>query len=717
LQPDAILEGLNPEQRRAVETTEGALLVLAGAGSGKTRVLTHRIAYLIGVCGIPPESILAVTFTNKAAGEMRERVQKLLGPVGEGVWLSTFHSTCVRILRRDIGHLGFSRGFAIYDQADSLGLVKEALRRKGLDGGQIDPRRMDWRIDQWKNAGIWPAQAADQAQDFEMERAAEIYALYQRLLAEANALDFGDLLMRTVELFERLPDVLAHYRRRWQYVLIDEYQDTNRVQYRLVQQLAEEHGNLCVVGDPDQSVYAWRGADVRNILEFEQDYPEVATVRLERNYRSTQSILEGASGVIAHNVARKEKRLFTEREGGSPIRVFEAMDDRVESQWVVREILGAAREHDRAYGNFAIFYRTNAQSRLFEEELLKYNVPHVVVGGVRFYERAEVKDALAYLRLLVNPADAMGLRRVINRPARGIGRTTVERAAALADERGVSLLEGLQLFGEGGGTARTAPKVRGFLQMLQSLREELEGAHASQALARLLDRSGYLAALEKEATPEAEARLENLELPRPGGPGLGPGLLRPARSVCLADDGAHGQGARVPGGVRGGARGGDLPARRLHARRAGHRGGAQALLRGHDARHGAAQPELRPGAAALRLAQLQRPVAFPTRNPRVGLRDRTERCRASGLLAAWAQRRNLGHHARPLLLAGEPRRRSGRRYARAAPHLRRRHDPPGSGRRSRPEAAHPLRQGGREDHPGSLREPGTRLACCVHEDR
>jgi DNA helicase-2/ATP-dependent DNA helicase PcrA len=510
LQPDAILEGLNPEQRRAVETTEGALLVLAGAGSGKTRVLTHRIAYLIGVCGIPPESILAVTFTNKAAGEMRERVQKLLGPVGEGVWLSTFHSTCVRILRRDIGHLGFSRGFAIYDQADSLGLVKEALRRKGLDGGQIDPRRMDWRIDQWKNAGIWPAQAADQAQDFEMERAAEIYALYQRLLAEANALDFGDLLMRTVELFERLPDVLAHYRRRWQYVLIDEYQDTNRVQYRLVQQLAEEHGNLCVVGDPDQSVYAWRGADVRNILEFEQDYPEVATVRLERNYRSTQSILEGASGVIAHNVARKEKRLFTEREGGSPIRVFEAMDDRVESQWVVREILGAAREHDRAYGNFAIFYRTNAQSRLFEEELLKYNVPHVVVGGVRFYERAEVKDALAYLRLLVNPADAMGLRRVINRPARGIGRTTVERAAALADERGVSLLEGLQLFGEGGGTARTAPKVRGFLQMLQSLREELEGAHASQALARLLDRSGYLAALEKEATPEAEARLENL---------------------------------------------------------------------------------------------------------------------------------------------------------------------------------------------------------------
>jgi DNA helicase-2/ATP-dependent DNA helicase PcrA len=509
LQPEAILAGLNPEQRRAVETTEGPLLVLAGAGSGKTRVLTHRVAYLIGVCGIPPESILAVTFTNKAAGEMRERVQKLLGPAAEGVWLATFHSTCVRILRRDIGHLGFSRGFAIYDQADSLALVKEALRRHGLDAGQVDPRRMAWRIDQWKNAGIWPAAAADQAQDFEMERAAEVYATYQRLLAEANALDFGDLLMRTVELFERFPEVLSYYRRRWQYVLIDEYQDTNRVQYRLVQALVEDHNNVCVVGDPDQSVYAWRGADVRNILEFEADYPEVAMVRLERNYRSTQPILEGASGVIAHNVARLEKRLFTEREGGAPIRVFEALDDREEAQWVVRQILTAAREEGRPYGHFAIFYRTNAQSRLFEEELLKYDVPHVVVGGVRFYERAEVKDALAYLRLLVNPSDAMGLRRIANRPARGIGRTTLERATALADERGVPLAEGLRLFAEGAG-GRTAPRVRSFLELLDSLREELGSASPAEALARILDRSGYLAALEKEATPEAEARLDNL---------------------------------------------------------------------------------------------------------------------------------------------------------------------------------------------------------------
>jgi DNA helicase-2/ATP-dependent DNA helicase PcrA len=508
LQTEAILEGLNPEQRRAVETTEGPVLVLAGAGSGKTRVLTSRVAYLIGVCGIPPESILAVTFTNKAAGEMRERVQKLLGPAAEGVWLSTFHSTCVRILRRDIGHLGYSRGFAIYDKADALGLVKEALRRKGLDD-RVDARRLDWRIDQWKNAGVTAAQASDQAADFEMERAADLYALYQRLLADANALDFGDLIMHTVDLFERFPEVLAHYRRRWQYVLVDEYQDTNRVQYRLVEQLAAEHTNLCVVGDPDQSIYAWRGADVRNILDFEQDYPDVDIVRLEQNYRSTQPILEGASGVIAHNLARKEKSLFTEREGGAPICVFEAQDDREESQWVVREIL-SAREKGRPLRDFAVFYRTNSQSRLFEEELLKYDVPHVVVGGVRFYERAEVKDALAYLRLLVNPTDAMGLRRIVNRPARGIGKTTLERAAALADERGVPLIDGMRLFAEGGGSARTAPKVRAFLELLDGLRAELEGASAAESLARILDRSGYLAALEKEGSPEAEARLDNL---------------------------------------------------------------------------------------------------------------------------------------------------------------------------------------------------------------
>jgi len=506
----SVLEGLNPEQRRAVEATEGPVLVLAGAGSGKTRVLTHRIAHLIGTCGIPPESILAVTFTNKAAGEMRERVQKLLGPGAEGVLLSTFHSTCVRILRRDIGHLGFSRGFAIYDQTDSLSVVKEALRRHGLDPKVEDPRRMAWRIDQWKNGGVSAAKAFDGAMDFEAERAAEIYATYQRLLADANALDFGDLLLRTTELFERLPDVLAYYRQRWQYVLVDEYQDTNRVQYELIQQIAGEHRNLCVVGDPDQSIYAWRGADIRNILDFEVDYPDTRVVRLERNYRSTRPILEGASGVIGHNLARKEKALFTEREGGEPIEVYEALDDRDEAQYVVRRILSLAREEGRVYGDFAIFYRTNAQSRSFEEELLKYATPYVVVGGVRFYDRAEVKDALAYLRLLQNPADGAALRRIVNKPARGIGRTTLQRAEALAEERGTSLLEGLRGLAGEEGTLRTAASVRRFFDLLGALGTEIAGASVADAIALVLERTGYVAALEKEGTPEAETRRENL---------------------------------------------------------------------------------------------------------------------------------------------------------------------------------------------------------------
>jgi len=516
LQAASILEGLNPEQRQAVQATEGPLLVLAGAGSGKTRVLTHRIAYLIGACGIPSESILAVTFTNKAAGEMRERVEKLLGPEASQVWLSTFHSLCVRILRREIGHLGLSRGFAIYDKGDAHTLVKEAMRRSGLDPKQEEPRRVEWRIDQWKNAGIGPAEACDEAVDFEARRAAEIYVVYQRLLVDANALDFGDLLLRTVDLFDRFPEVLAHYRRRWQYVMVDEYQDTNRVQYRLVRQLAAEHGNLCVVGDVDQSIYGWRGADIRNILDFESDYPEATVVRLERNYRSTHAILAGASGVVENNLERRERNLVAEREGGDPIVVHAAPGDRDEAQWVVRQILSSQRAEGRPLGSFAIFYRTNAQSRLFEDELLKYNLPHVVVGGVRFYERAEVKDALAWLRFLVNPADAVSLRRIVARPARGIGKGTLERAEAIARERGVTQLEGLRAFASG-ASGRAASSAASFLELVDGLAAELPRCGVGEALARVLDRSGYLAALEREGGPESESRLENLrELLRAG---------------------------------------------------------------------------------------------------------------------------------------------------------------------------------------------------------
>jgi DNA helicase-2/ATP-dependent DNA helicase PcrA len=507
---ESLVEGLNPEQRRAVELTEGPLLVLAGAGSGKTRVLTQRIAYLVGVHGIAPECILAVTFTNKAAGEMRERVEKVVGADARSIWLSTFHSLCVRLLRREIMHLGFSRGFVIYDEADALAAAKETMRRHNLDPKLQDPKRLRWRIDQWKNAGISPAAAENEPIDYEMRRAAELYATYQRVLADAGALDFGDLIMKTVELFDRFPQVLEHYRRRFQYVLVDEYQDTNHVQYRLVQQIAGEHRNLCVVGDPDQSIYAWRGADVRNILDFERDYPDVQVVKLEQNYRSTQPILEGASGVVANNYDRREKNLFTEKEGGDPIRIFEAGDDREESQYVVREILNSSRNDGRALGDFAIFYRTNAQSRVFEEELLKYDVPYVVVGGVRFYDRAEVKDTLAYLRLIQNPADGAALRRIVNRPARGIGKTTMDRADAIAIQHEVTLLEGLRRYAESDAGSRTAPKVRRFFELLEALKSDVQGSSPAPAISRVLDRTGYVAALEREGGPEAESRLENL---------------------------------------------------------------------------------------------------------------------------------------------------------------------------------------------------------------
>jgi len=505
-----LLAGLNPEQRRAVETVEGPLLVLAGAGSGKTRVLVHRVAYLISACGIPPESILAVTFTNKAAGELRERVEKLLGPDAAGVWVGTFHSTCVRILRREAGHLGLSRGFAIYDEGDALATVKEALRRRGRDPKTSDPKRLRWRIDQWKNAGVLPARASRESTDLDGEEAAETYAVYQRLLREANALDFGDLILQVVELFERFPQVLEHYQRRWQYVLVDEYQDTNKVQYQLVNQLARAATNICVVGDPQQSIYGWRGADVRNILDFERDYPNAQVVALERNYRSRRPILDGASAVVANNGATRSLKLRAELGDGEPIRFFEALDERSEAGFVIREILTAARRDGRSLRDFAIFYRTNAMSRPFEDELLRYDVPYVVVGGVRFYERAEVKDALAYLRLALNPADSAAVRRIVNAPARGIGKTTITRADEIAERDTVPTLEGLRRFADSGAAGRSAGPIREFLALIDELGAQVRGASPAEAIARVLQKSGYLAALEREGTPEAEARLENL---------------------------------------------------------------------------------------------------------------------------------------------------------------------------------------------------------------
>lgn len=506
----AIFTGLNPEQRAAVEATEGPLLILAGAGSGKTRALTSRIAYLIGICGIPAEQILAVTFTNKAAGEMRERVEKLLGPVASQVSIGTFHSMGVRILRKEIGHLGRSRGFVIYDDADSIGVIKEALKSEGLDPKIHEPRRIRWQIDQWKNAGLLPPAAAEQARDLDGELCARLYAKYQRKLAESDALDFGDLLLLTAELFRRHPRVLQYYQQKWTYILVDEYQDTNGVQYGIVSQLAAAHGNLCVVGDPDQSIYAWRGADIRNILDFENDYPAARVIKLERNYRSTPAILAGASAVIANNRERKEKRLFTDREGGSPIRFYEAQDDREEAQFVVRNIAVAHRNEHVPYGHQAILYRTNAQSRGFEEELMKYDIPYTIVGGQRFYDRAEIKDVMAYLRLLVNPKDDAALRRIVNKPTRGIGKASFDKVEELAVRENISLLEamkmacGLQLVG------RSTAKLADFVALHASLVHLRTGHALEDLIGEVLTKTGYQRALEQEDTPESETRLDNL---------------------------------------------------------------------------------------------------------------------------------------------------------------------------------------------------------------
>jgi DNA helicase-2/ATP-dependent DNA helicase PcrA len=513
---DHIFEGLNPEQRDAVEHTEGPLLVLAGAGSGKTRTLTHRIAHLIASQKAHPSEILAVTFTNKAAREMRERVAGLHSELGSAVWVSTFHSTCARILRRDIEHLGYERSFVIYDDADSLAAIKRVLRALQLDDRSFPPRSVRAQIDRYKNRGLLPADL--RAEDtLDSRRFVEIYQRYQTELRRANALDFGDLLLLTLRLFEYHPGVLASYQRRWRYLLVDEYQDTNPVQYRMLRRLSAVHQNLCVVGDEDQSIYRFREADIRNILDFEKDFPGTRVIHLEQNYRSTQKILDAATAVVSNNVERKGKRLFTDRKGGEPIRFYEASDERGEAAYVVGELL-RLRDAGMSLSDVAIFYRTHAQSRALEEELLKYNQPYAVIGGPRFYDRAEVKDALAYLRVLRNPDDTESLMRIINRPARGIGRTTIERLLELAEDRQTSLYRAVLCAVDerrlGGAPAR---RVRAFLELLEELRHlGQEALHAPQRgqiaelLARVLGRAGYVAALESESSVEAEARLENL---------------------------------------------------------------------------------------------------------------------------------------------------------------------------------------------------------------
>src|SRR6476661_3015778 len=417
------LDKLNPEQREAVLHTEGPLLILAGAGSGKTRVITFRIAYLIGDGHAKADEVLAVTFTNKAAGEMRERVEGLLGDDANGVWLSTFHSLCARLLRREAPHIGLSRDFVIYDSSDQVAVVKQASKQLGIDDKLVPPRAALSRISQAKNRMEGPDSLRG-AWNLRDEQIAKIYEKYLSALKESNALDFDDLLLKTVDLFETATHVRERYAHKFKYVMVDEYQDTNRPQYILLRRLAEIHRNLAVVGDPDQSIYKWRGADLKNILDFEHDFPEAAVVRLEQNYRSTQMILDAASAVISQNRNRKDKRLWTDRQGGSRITYFRGNDELEEADFITRSIKQYRSEDVDA--TMAVLYRTNAQSRAVEDSLMRESIPYKIIGGVRFYERKEIKDALAYLKLIINPHDDVSLRRVINVPARGIGKGVMD---------------------------------------------------------------------------------------------------------------------------------------------------------------------------------------------------------------------------------------------------------------------------------------------------
>jgi len=501
-----LLKGLNPMQQLAVQHDQGPLLLLAGAGSGKTRALTHRIAWLVQKYKVDAWQILAVTFTNKAAGEMKERLERLLGSA-EGLWVSTFHAACVRILRREIEALGFSRNFTIYDDQDQERLLKTILQQLGIEEKQLKARAVAAAIDRAKNRGLWPEQLDD---DSGSEQITRIYALYQERLKRANALDFGDLLMQTVRLFETQPAILEKYRQRFRYVMVDEFQDTNQVQYRLIHLLASGHGNLCVVGDDDQSIYRWRGAEVGNILGFERDYPGCVTIRLEQNYRSTGAILDAAGAVVGHNRGRKAKKLWTENPRGEGVTVETLPDDLEEARHLASEI-ARFKLAGRYLRDVAIFYRTNAQSRVIEEALRNERLPYVMFGGVKFYSRMEVKDVLAYLRILSNPADSVAARRIINVPARGIGAVTVNKIAEFENEAGGFLPACRRALERGALQGAAATKVRTFADLIEAFRSRSGQTPYPQLTAELIEESGYGPQLRAEKTDEARNRLDNLE--------------------------------------------------------------------------------------------------------------------------------------------------------------------------------------------------------------
>ncbi|HVR77712.1 MAG TPA: DNA helicase PcrA [Acidimicrobiia bacterium] len=506
----ALFADLNPTQREAVAATEGPVLVVAGAGSGKTRVLTYRVAHLLRDLHVPPQSVLAITFTNKAANEMKARVGALVGGAVRAMWVSTFHSACVRILRREASRLGYRSGFSIYDDADALRLLNIVLKDLDLDSKRFPPKAMKAVISKAKNELVDFESFADQGDGFYHEQVADIYRLYQQRLLAASAMDFDDLLMVTVELFGAFPDVLAGYQERFRYVLVDEYQDTNRAQYMLVRQLTAGHGNLCVVGDSDQSIYKFRGADIRNIRDFEVDYPEARIVILDQNYRSTETILEAANSVISNNTKRTPKNLWSDRGRGVPILRYEAEDEHDEAGYVVDEI-----ERLQADGfnlsDLAVFYRTNAMSRVIEDVFVRRGIPYTVVGSVKFYDRKEIKDAVAYLRAVVNPADEVSLKRIINEPRRGIGDTTIAHIDRFSQAQKIGFAEALRRVSEITMlNARAHAAVGEFVAIMDRLRERVEDDGVAAGVEAVLVDTGMVATLESEQTIEAMGRVENL---------------------------------------------------------------------------------------------------------------------------------------------------------------------------------------------------------------
>jgi DNA helicase II / ATP-dependent DNA helicase PcrA len=508
--PETYLADLNPAQREAVLHTEGPLLVVAGAGSGKTRVLTHRVAHLIAAVGVQPNEILAITFTNKAAGEMRSRLEDLLPEVARRIWILTFHAACGRILRREAPRLGYKTNFTIYDQADQVRLVKQCLEELERDPKRFPAKGIHEHISSAKNQLISPAEYRNRVESFYDQTVAEVYDLYQRRLFAANAVDFDDLLMLTVDVLERFPEAKERWQKAFRYILVDEYQDTNHAQYRLLQLLAEKHRNVCVVGDPDQSIYAFRGADIRNILEFERDFGDTTTIPLEQNYRSTNTILRAANAVISHNSERKPKNLWSDLGDGDPVSVLEVEDEHAEARYVAAEIARLVDEGVNG-SEIAVFYRTNAQSRVLEDILVRQEIPYQVIGGPRFYERAEVKDLIAYLQVIDNPFDAVSLQRIANRPRRGIGDASLARLQAYADNHGRSLWEALEFPEEAGLGPAQARAVNSFRTLVQSLQAGALELPVDELVERTLDRSGYRAALEAERTIEALGRIENLQ--------------------------------------------------------------------------------------------------------------------------------------------------------------------------------------------------------------